>query len=133
MLILRQTQNIYLQRAMFEHLLLCITREVVAATSSHLKRYYFGLLKLDVHHVMLSMLTATDLSPDLVLVKKSLGIPLVKFADAQVDLGESFNINYVIVISDQHWSLLSAITSNKYVFGGSVKNYLKAMCLGFTH
>jgi hypothetical protein len=62
---------------------------VTAATSAHLKRYYFGTLKIDIRRLMLSMLTANDLSPDLKLVKRSLGMPLVKFADAQVDLGES--------------------------------------------
>ena len=60
---------------------------MTAATSAHLKRYYFGTLKIDIRRVMLSMLTANDLSADLKILKKSLGIPLVKFADAQVDLG----------------------------------------------
>jgi len=66
----------------------CFCRDVTAVTSVHLKRYYFGTLKIDIHRMMLSMLTASELSRDLKVLKKSLGVPLVRFADAQVDLGK---------------------------------------------
>ena len=70
---------------------ICLCRDITAATSAHLKRYYFGVLKIDIHRVVLSMLTASELSPELKVLKKSLGVPLVRFADAQVDLGKKIN------------------------------------------
>lgn len=35
------------------------------------------------------MITASELAPDLKIIKKSLGVPLIKFEDAKIELGES--------------------------------------------
>jgi hypothetical protein len=35
------------------------------------------------------MITASELTPDLKIIKKSLGVPLIKFEDAKIELGES--------------------------------------------
>ena len=53
-----------------------------------MKRYYFGRLKISISRITLSMLTCSELPADLTVIKRSLGIPLVKFEDAKVELGK---------------------------------------------
>jgi len=62
-------------------------RALAAATSVKSKRFYFGTLKIATSRMSLSMMTASKLSPDLQSIKKSMSIPLIKFEDAKVDLG----------------------------------------------
>ena len=64
-----------------------VFRSSVVATLSDFKRYYFGTLKISKCTIGLSVLTASDLSSDLKVVKRSLHIPLIRFEDANVELG----------------------------------------------
>jgi vacuolar protein sorting-associated protein 13D len=64
----------------------------MASTSSQQGRYYFGCLKVRPVQVSLSMITASELAPDLKIIKKSLGVPLIKFEDAKIELGEFCSI-----------------------------------------
>lgn len=57
------------------------------ATSIHAKRYYFGHLQLMPSEFRLSVYTSSKLPPDLQAVKRKLGLRLIKFEDAGVDLG----------------------------------------------
>ena len=63
-------------------------RALSAATSTRFKRYYFGTLKIITSRVTLSMLTASNLDPELKAIKRRVGIPLVKFEDVKVELGK---------------------------------------------
>ena len=65
-------------------------RALTAATSKELKRYYFGTLRINTSRITLSVLSSSDLPQDLLAVKRSMGVPLVKFEDAKVELGTSF-------------------------------------------
>ena len=58
-----------------------------------LKRYYFGRLELHTSRLMLSVITSSDLPKNLKVIKKSLGIPLVRFEEANVELGEPWQCN----------------------------------------
>ena len=62
-------------------------RALTAATSKDLKRYYFGTLRINTSRITLSVLSSSDLPQDLLAVKRSMGIPLVKFEEAKVELG----------------------------------------------
>ena len=64
-------------------------RALSAATSTRFKRYYFGTLKIMAGRVLLSVLTASELDPDLKAIKKHVGIPLIKFTDVKVELGQN--------------------------------------------
>lgn len=64
-----------------------ISRALVAAASTKFKRYYFGTLKVITGRMTLSVLTASDLEPNLAQIKTLVGIPLAKFEDVQVELG----------------------------------------------
>ncbi|XP_033219342.1 vacuolar protein sorting-associated protein 13D isoform X2 [Belonocnema kinseyi] len=55
-------------------------------SAAHAKRYYFGALKLVPSQVKLSVLTATKLPSHLQAIKKKLGLTLIKFEDATIDL-----------------------------------------------
>lgn len=61
---------------------------VIAATSVQAKRYYFGILKININRLALSMITSSKLPSDLHAIKTAMAIPLVKFEEAKVDLGE---------------------------------------------
>ena len=63
------------------------SRALTAATSKELKRYYFGTLRINTSRITLSVLSSSDLPQDLLAVKRSMGIPLVKFEEAKVELG----------------------------------------------
>ncbi len=65
-----------------------VYRALLAATAKQFKRYYFGTLKITTSHMALSMLTSRELTADLKATKKALGIPLIKFEDAKVELGK---------------------------------------------
>lgn len=67
---------------------LVAVRAVSAAASTHFKRYYFGTIKVHKCDVTLSMLTSHGLPPDLLAIKRSLSIPLIRFEDAKVELGK---------------------------------------------
>ncbi|KAG1679364.1 Vacuolar protein sorting-associated protein 13D [Nymphon striatum] len=56
--------------------------------SSHAKRYYFGMLKIVLNVVRLSVLTSSNLSPNLALIKRNMGWTLMRFEDAQVELDD---------------------------------------------
>ncbi|XP_054285267.1 intermembrane lipid transfer protein VPS13D-like [Macrosteles quadrilineatus] len=63
------------------------TQRILAeATSAHAKRYYFGSLKLIFCQVRLSVSTSNKLSEQLKVIKRKLGLTLIKFQDAAVDL-----------------------------------------------
>ncbi|XP_034247458.1 vacuolar protein sorting-associated protein 13D isoform X2 [Thrips palmi] len=57
------------------------------ATSIHAKRYYFGHMQLMPSEFRLSVFTSNKLPPELQAVKRKLGLRLIKFEDACVDLG----------------------------------------------
>ena len=65
----------------------CHFRAVTAATSSQFKRYYFGALKISLNRINLSVESSVDLPPDLAAIKKAMGVPLIRFEDAKVELG----------------------------------------------
>ncbi|XP_043480928.1 vacuolar protein sorting-associated protein 13D isoform X1 [Leptopilina heterotoma] len=61
-------------------------RFISNVSAAHSKRYYFGALKLVPSQVRLSVLTATKLPAHLQIIKKKLGLTLIKFEDATIDL-----------------------------------------------
>ena len=56
------------------------------ASSSNLKRYYFGTLKLKLDQIKLSVQKSSSLSPDLMQIKRKMGLSLITFEDASVEL-----------------------------------------------
>lgn len=63
------------------------TQRILAeATSVHAKRYYFGSLKLIFCQVRLSVMTSNKLGENLLAIKRKLGLTLIKFEDAAVEL-----------------------------------------------
>uniref|UniRef100_A0A0A9WG36 Vacuolar protein sorting-associated protein 13D n=3 Tax=Lygus hesperus TaxID=30085 RepID=A0A0A9WG36_LYGHE len=63
------------------------TQRILAeATSVYSKRYYFESLKIVFTQVRLSVMTSNKLSERLLSVKKKLGLTLIRFEDAAVDL-----------------------------------------------
>ncbi|XP_013405463.1 vacuolar protein sorting-associated protein 13D-like isoform X2 [Lingula anatina] len=61
-------------------------RNQAVATAIQAKRYYFGVLKIQTRRINLGMHTSTKLPPDLEAIKVKMGIPLIKFEDAKVEL-----------------------------------------------
>ena len=61
-------------------------RLISNVSAAHAKRYYFAALKLVPSQVELSVLTTTKLSPNLQSIKKKLGLTLIKFEDATIEL-----------------------------------------------
>ncbi|XP_012282695.1 vacuolar protein sorting-associated protein 13D isoform X2 [Orussus abietinus] len=61
-------------------------RFVSEVSAAHAKRYYFGTLKLVPNQIKLSVLTSTKLPPELQGIKRKLGLTLIKFEDATIDL-----------------------------------------------
>ncbi|XP_066594830.1 intermembrane lipid transfer protein Vps13D isoform X2 [Prorops nasuta] len=59
---------------------------ILEVSAAHAKRYYFGALKLVPNQVKLSVLTSTKLAPHLQTVKRKLGLTLIKFEDATIEL-----------------------------------------------
>ena len=57
------------------------------AEQFQLKRYYFGRFELNTSCITLSMITAAELPVELKTIKKTGGMPLVRFEDANVELG----------------------------------------------
>lgn len=49
-------------------------------------RYYFGNLRLTLNQVRLSVIKSSKLSPDLQAVKRKLGLGLITFEDANIEL-----------------------------------------------
>ena len=63
-----------------------VQRALIANTTTA-TRYYFGTLKLALNQVKLSVSKSDKpLSPDLQMVKKKLGLTLITFEDANIDL-----------------------------------------------
>ncbi|CAG7684383.1 unnamed protein product [Allacma fusca] len=63
-----------------------VQRALTNATSLTAKRFYFGELSIHLNLVRLSVLTSSKLSSDLSLIKRRLGLTLIRFEDAQVEL-----------------------------------------------
>ncbi|XP_045474860.1 vacuolar protein sorting-associated protein 13D isoform X2 [Harmonia axyridis] len=61
-------------------------RLLTKVSTSHSKRYYFGVLQLVPSEIRLSVKTASKLSGHLQRIKKKLGLTLIKFEDAAIDL-----------------------------------------------
>ncbi|CAL4145247.1 unnamed protein product, partial [Meganyctiphanes norvegica] len=61
-------------------------RMLAAATSVNCTRYYFTHLKLLLNQVRLSVLTSKRMSPELKKIKHKMGLTLVRFENAQVNL-----------------------------------------------
>lgn len=61
-------------------------RFISEVSAAHAKRYYFGALKIVPSQVKLSVLTTTKLPRHLQLVKRQLGLTLIKFEDATIEL-----------------------------------------------
>jgi vacuolar protein sorting-associated protein 13D len=58
------------------------------AAASQLTRYYVGTLRLTLSQVRLSVHRSSKLRPDLLEVKRRLGLSLIAFEDAAIDLGK---------------------------------------------
>lgn len=65
-----------------------VATKVLAANA---KRYYFGDLQMIPSQIRLSVITASKLSPTLSEVKKTLGLTLIKFEDAQIEFDKFTN------------------------------------------
>lgn len=65
-------------------------RLLTELSADHAKRYYFGVIKLIPDQIRLSFKSATKLTSHLQKIKRKLGITLIKFEDAAVDL-EAFD------------------------------------------
>ncbi|XP_017773930.1 PREDICTED: vacuolar protein sorting-associated protein 13D isoform X2 [Nicrophorus vespilloides] len=63
-----------------------IQKILTQVSASHATRYYFGIIQLCPDQIRLSMKTATKLPKTLVNIKRKLGLTLIKFEDAGVDL-----------------------------------------------
>ncbi|XP_046414322.1 vacuolar protein sorting-associated protein 13D isoform X1 [Neodiprion fabricii] len=61
-------------------------RFISEVSAAHATRYYFGTLKLVPSQVRLSVLTTTKLPAQLQAIKKKLGLTLIKFEDATIEL-----------------------------------------------
>lgn len=61
-------------------------RMLTEVSAAHAKRYYFGVLQLIPMQVRLSMKTANKIPQHLQSIKRKLGLTLIKFEDAAVDL-----------------------------------------------
>ncbi|KAK0083635.1 hypothetical protein PV325_008476 [Microctonus aethiopoides] len=61
-------------------------RFISQVSAAHSKRYYFGILKLVPSQVKLSVLTTTKLPRHLQSIKRKLGLTLIKFEDASINL-----------------------------------------------
>ncbi|KAG7207931.1 hypothetical protein KM043_009519 [Ampulex compressa] len=61
-------------------------RFISEVSAAHSKRYYFGALKLVPNQVKLSVLTTTKLPHHLQAIKRKLGLTLIKFEDATIEL-----------------------------------------------
>lgn len=61
-------------------------RMLTEVSAAHAKRYYFGILQLIPKQIRLSMKTANKIPSYLQSVKRKLGLTLIKFEDAAVDL-----------------------------------------------
>ncbi|XP_042225636.1 vacuolar protein sorting-associated protein 13D-like isoform X3 [Homarus americanus] len=61
-------------------------RMLAAATSVNATRYYFTNLELQLSQVRLSVLTSKKLSPELMNIKRKMGLTLVRFENASVNL-----------------------------------------------
>ncbi|XP_053397930.1 intermembrane lipid transfer protein VPS13D-like [Mercenaria mercenaria] len=64
-----------------------LQKTLSSVASVKTKRYYFGTLRVNQTCITLSMLKASGgLPPDLASLKKTMGIPLINFEDADVDI-----------------------------------------------
>lgn len=61
-------------------------RLISQVSAAHARRYYFGVLKLVPSQVKLSVLTTTKLPRHLQSIKRKLGLTLIKFEDASIEL-----------------------------------------------
>ncbi|MPC13445.1 Vacuolar protein sorting-associated protein 13D [Portunus trituberculatus] len=61
-------------------------RMLAAATSANATRYYFTILELQLKQVRLSVLTSKKLSSELKSIKRKMGLTLVRFEHASVNL-----------------------------------------------
>lgn len=61
-------------------------RFISEVSAAHAKRYYFGALKIVPSQVKLSVLTTTKLPRHLQAIKRQLGLTLIKFEDATIEL-----------------------------------------------
>lgn len=66
-----------------------IFRKSLNTIGVNLKRYYVGRLTIEAKKLFLSLKTRPELPEDLRSIKKRVGLPLVKFDEANVEL-ESF-------------------------------------------
>ena len=62
------------------------TQNVLVNATKTAKRFYFGTLKLALNQIKLSVTKSMKLSSDLVAVKTKLGLSLIAFEDALIDL-----------------------------------------------
>lgn len=86
------------------------TQRILAEASSvHAKRYYFGSLKILFTQVRLSFITCSKLDPELQAIKRKLGLTLIKFEDANVEL--------------QPFSRQHSFENNQILFNSIIKHY----------
>lgn len=63
-----------------------VQRILLEVSAAHAKRYYFGVIQLILDQIKLSVKTASKLPAHLQKIKRKLGLTLIKFEDAAVDL-----------------------------------------------
>ena len=77
------------------------SQRVQIANTTTATRYYFGTLKLSLNQVKLSVSKSDKpLPPDLQIVKKKLGLSLITFEDANVDLEPFIRIHPFETVND---------------------------------
>ncbi|KFM78297.1 Vacuolar protein sorting-associated protein 13D, partial [Stegodyphus mimosarum] len=62
------------------------SQKSITETMAYEKRYYFSTLKLCLQQIKLSVLTSSSLPLDLIQVKKKMGLRLIRFEDATIEL-----------------------------------------------
>ncbi|KAK5644974.1 hypothetical protein RI129_006274 [Pyrocoelia pectoralis] len=61
-------------------------RLLMEVSATHSRRYYFGIIQLNLDQIRLSMTTANKLPPQLQIIRRKLGFTFIKFEDAAVEL-----------------------------------------------
>ncbi|ODN01813.1 Vacuolar protein sorting-associated protein 13D [Orchesella cincta] len=106
------------------------------------KRFYFGMLKILLNQVRLSVLTSSKLPPDLAVVKRRLGLTLIRFEDAIVDLDafikfhpfETFEFLLAMVIKHYRDELMSqaAVILGSTDFLGNPLGFVNDVSVGIS-
>jgi len=115
---------------------------LLSSSSLHTRRYYFGLLKLVLTQVKLTVLTTSKLPPQLKAIKRSLGLTLIRFEDANVELDpfkkyhpfETFDFLWTLVVKHYRDELVTqaAVILGSTDFLGNPLGFLNDVSEGVT-